>query len=268
MSLMLTQFFLTALLFSGDADLSDRALVEQAEVAFSEGVRLRDNAENARPHFRQAVLLYEELRRRGIANPLLYRNLGNAYLLADDLPSAILSYRQGLRLAPGDRNLFRCLQEARDLVVYPAGSSLGRPRQEYRPPWLPWLPPLWLFAGTVLLYLACCTALTRWLMIRRSSLLIAGLAAFLGGSSLAVVLLDWQRQELAEVETPLVVIADDGVLLRKGNNLSFPPRWETHVNKGVEARLLFERGDWLQIRLAGGEIGWVPRKLVLVDQPQ
>jgi hypothetical protein len=188
-------------------------------------------------------------------------------LLADDLPSAILTYRQGLRLAPGDRDLSRCLQEARDLVVYSAGSSLGRPRPEYRPPWLPWLPPFWHFVGAILLYLACCAALTRWLMIRRASLLIAGVAAFLGASGLAGGLLDCQRQEKAEVETPLVVIADDGVLLRKGNNLNFPPRWETSVNKGVEARLLFERGDWLQIRLAGGEVGWVPRKLVLVDQP-
>jgi len=268
MSLTLTLFLLIAPLSSIDIDLSEQILVEQAEAAFTDGVRLRDNAEKARPHFCQAVLLYEELRQRGIANSLLYRNLGNAYLLADDLPSAILTYRQGLRLAPGDRDLFRCLQEARDLVVYPAGSSLGRPHQEYRPPWLPWLPPFWLFAGAVLLYLAGCATLTRWLMIRRSSLLIAGLAAFLGASSLAIVLLDWQRQKKAEVETPLVVIADDGVLLRKGNNLNFPPRWETPVNKGVEAQVLFERGDWLQIRLAGGEIGWVPRKLVLVDQPQ
>ncbi len=65
---------------------------------------------------------------------------------------------------------------------------------------------------------------------------------------------------------PLVVIADDGVLLRKGNSLSFPPRWQTPVNKGVEARLLFERGDFVQVQLAGGEIGWVPRNLVVVER--
>jgi hypothetical protein len=69
----------------------------------------------------------------------------------------------------------------------------------------------------------------------------------------------------SEPTEPLVVIADDGVLLRKGHNLHFPPRFETPVNRGVEARLLFEHGDWLQIQLAGGEVGWVPRKLVLVD---
>jgi hypothetical protein len=31
--------------------------------------------------------------------------------------------------------------------------------------------------------------------------------------------------------------------------------------------LLFARGDWLQIELAGHEVGWVPRRLVLVELP-
>jgi hypothetical protein len=42
--------------------------------------------------------------------------------------------------------------------------------------------------------------------------------------------------------------------------------WNKSGNRGVEARLLFARGDWLQIELAGGEVGWVPRRLVLVDE--
>jgi hypothetical protein len=62
-----------------------------------------------------------------------------------------------------------------------------------------------------------------------------------------------------------VVIARDGVLLRRGNGVVFPPRYDTPVNRGVEGRLRFERGGWVQIELSGGEIGWVPRAAVLVD---
>jgi uncharacterized protein YgiM (DUF1202 family) len=68
-------------------------------------------------------------------------------------------------------------------------------------------------------------------------------------------------------DAPLVVIAEDNVILRKGNGLSYPPRYEQPVNRGVEARLRYERGDWLQIELAGGEVGWVPRAVALVDYP-
>lgn len=74
-----------------------------------------------------------------------------------------------------------------------------------------------------------------------------------------------QEQHREQTQQSLVVIAEDGVLLRKGNHENFPPRYETPLNRGVEAQLLFERGDWLQIQLGGGEIGWVRRTLVLRD---
>ena len=67
---------------------------------------------------------------------------------------------------------------------------------------------------------------------------------------------------------PLAVIADDGVLLRRGDGLSYPARYETPVNRGVEARVLTERRNWLQIELSGGEIGWVLREYVLLDEEE
>jgi hypothetical protein len=56
------------------------------------------------------------------------------------------------------------------------------------------------------------------------------------------------------------------VVLRRGNGRSYPPRYPTPLNRGVEARRLFERGDWLQIELSGGEVGWVERAAILEDR--
>src|SRR5439155_27372853 len=69
---------------------------------------------------------------------------------------------------------------------------------------------------------------------------------------------------------PVVVIAedgvaDDGVQLRKGNGFSYPPRHETRLYRGAEARLRHGRGDWLQVELASGEVGWIPRWTALID---
>jgi hypothetical protein len=64
-----------------------------------------------------------------------------------------------------------------------------------------------------------------------------------------------------------VVIVDDGVLLLKGNGDAFPARYDTPVNQGVEARLLFERDGWLQIELSGGEVGWIRADYAVVDRP-
>ncbi len=254
--------------FSSDLSaLPDREILERAETEFQEGVHLRQARDQAQPHFRNAAGYFDELRQRGVRNAVLYRNLGNACLLADDLPHAILSYRQGLLLAPNDPDLRDSLADARTRVSYPASGDLGRPRSDDRPPWLPHLHSSWLMFAAIVCYLLGCFSVTRWRMVRRGRLLAAGLLALLVVGVLSGWLMlrayEWRESE----DHPLVVIARDGVLLRRGNGMAFPPRYDTPVNRGVEGRLLFERGSWVQIELSGGEIGWVPREAVVVDAP-
>jgi hypothetical protein len=246
--------------------LSDREVAEHAEAEFAEGVRLRHAADKARPHFREAAEYFEELCQRGAHNAELYRNLGNAHLLAGDLPRAILSYRRGLRLAPYDFALRENLNEAREQVIYPASGNLGRPRNESRPLWLPHVLAEWLVIAAAVCYAIAWGCLTRWLMVRRGRVLVIGLVALLLAGTATAWLIVRTREEQDQALHPLVVIARDCVLLRRGDGLTFPPRYDTPINRGVEGRRMFERGDWVQIELSGGEIGWVPREAVLVDE--
>jgi uncharacterized protein YgiM (DUF1202 family) len=110
-------------------------------------------------------------------------------------------------------------------------------------------------------------SVARWWMVRRGPFLSLGLAAFAVAALLAAAVAAQAIQDRDGEARPLVVIADDGVLLRKGNAEAYPRRAETPLNRGVEARLLFERGDWVQIELSGGETGWVPGAYVLIDRP-
>jgi hypothetical protein len=240
---------------AADADQSDAEVLAAAETAFAEGVRHREEAAAARPHFARAVEHYEELRRRGANAPALYRNLGHAYLLVGDLPRAILSYRHGLEQTPWDRGLQDDLGVARGLVVYSGSGHFGRP-----PPLPLWRPPLSSGAWAVLA--AVCYAFawpcwTRWWMTRRSSFLAVGIAAFV--TACATTIFGWvEAQRLQEVAAhPVVVIAADDVRLRRGDGPNFPVRYEPPLHRGVEARLLYRRGDWLQVELSGGEVGWV-----------
>ncbi len=240
-------------------------LLAQAESAFRDGLQrvaeAPDRPAEARQCFGRAARLYEKLLRAGADNAALYRNLGNASLLAGDLPRAILAYRRGLLLKPNDHALRRNLAFAREEVALPPG-SLGRPPVDHRPPWLPRLP-LWVPGLAFALYSLGWLGLARWWMVRRSGWLIGGGSA-LGMSALLATGLVWEaRQDTQEQRYPIVVIAEDGVLLRKGNGLSYPPRSETPLNRGVEARLLYERGPWVQIELSGGEVGWVMQAYVI-----
>jgi hypothetical protein len=245
--------------------LLDADVLRQAETAFHEGARLRDRPADARRAFAEAADHYEELRRRGVANAALFRDEGNAYLLAGDLPRAILAYRRGLRLAPNDGVLRGNLEYARSQVALTPPGKLGRPPSELLPPWLPRPTPGLLLAVALLLYTLGWLALARWWMLRRQGLLIAGGVALAAALLLGGAFGPWTNARGQQALHPLVVIADDGVLLRRGNGLTYPPKYEAPVNRGVEARLLVERGDWLKVELAGGESGWVPRKYALLD---
>jgi tetratricopeptide (TPR) repeat protein len=250
------------MLFTADAEL-----LRRAETAFRAGAEARDNPDQARPLFRTAAFCYEKLRQRGAANAALYRNLGNCYLLAGDLPRAILSYRRGLRLAPADQNLRSQLAYARLRVAYPDAGDFGRPAVDNRPPWLPYFS-----AKQRLLFFLCTYSLgwlgiVRWWMVRRPALLTTGLMMFglamLAAASLALE--EWNMRQ--EAQHPLVVITADKVAMRKGNGRLYPPRYATPLQRGVEARLGLQRGSWLQIELAGGQLGWIPRSAALVDTP-
>jgi hypothetical protein len=228
---------------------------------------LREEPDQARPLFRRSADLFDQLRRDGAANPALFRDEGNACFLAGDLPRAILAYRRGLRLVPNDRALQQLLAAAREQVVYKHSGAFGRPPVSLRPPWLPRLPARGglLLACTVYAFAWLCLA--RWRMVRRRAWLSAGLGAMAVAALLGVVLAAEEARERDLDAHPLVVIAEDGVLLRRGNGMAYPRRYEAPVNRGVEARLLFQRDDWVQIELSGGETGWVPLAYVLIDRP-
>lgn len=227
-------------------------VLQEAERAFAEGLARRGQGGRGAAEFRRAAAAFEQLRESGAVNATLLGNLGNAYFLAGDLPRAILAYRQALRLSPADRGLRERLAFARAQVAFADG--VGRPPDD---PW-PAIDPRVVFGLLALGYGAGWAALTGGWIKGNRVWLLAGLAAVLTAAGATHAL--WPRQE-----RPLVVVARDGVPLRRGNGEAFPPWFDAPVNRGVEASLLYRRGDWLQIELAGGEVGWVRARDVVTD---
>jgi hypothetical protein len=245
---------------AGDV-LSDVELLARAEQAFRTGVAARTDSSQARHYFGKAASDYEILRQRGYRSSALFGNQGNAYFLAGDWPGAILAFQRGLRLDGGNRQIQAHLDHARSQVVSPFPPVRGL---------LPWLPR-WhsnrLLVAAIGCYGVACLAWTRWWMIRQSRLWKAAVGAMLIGMVAAANwgLEAWEDQQ--NLKYPLVVIAEDGVKLRNGNGSSYPAYEDATLNRGVEARMVFSRGNWLQIELAGGKLGWVPRAAALVDGP-
>jgi hypothetical protein len=246
---------------------SDTELLARAERSFAAGLRLREQPERARPLFRAAAEAYAQLRQRGFDNADLDCNEGNAWLLAEEVAPAILAYRRGLRLDPVNDGLHEGLTCARERVRYASSGSFGRPPSDDRPPWLPRLGlRAWSFALLVGGYALCWVCLTRWRMTRRPRLLYLGLGGFAAVAAAGLLLVIGASYEERALGGPVVVVARDDVLLRRGNSMAYPPRYETPLNRGVEARLLFRRGDWVQVELSGGQVGWLPAPAVLLQE--
>ena len=263
------QTALTALVLATTASAANRSatdaqLVQQAEAAFQRGSAQRSDPDRARRDFAEAAHCYELLRQRGAENADLYRNQGNAYLLAGKLPEAILAYRRGLRCAPHESVLRDNLEYARDQVHYgPEGHD--RPSEAIWPAWVPHIERGVFLLAAFLLYGLSCASATRALLTADGQHM--GRAILLLGLAVAVAslwtYLTWRGWR--EAEYPLIVIARGTVPLARGNGPSYPPNAQLH--RGMEARLLHRRGGWLQIEMPSGDVGWVPQSAVLVDEP-
>jgi hypothetical protein len=234
-----------------------------AETAYRAGLVAQANATKARPFFREAAQAYDQLWRLGRHNPEVARNMAQAYLLAGDLARAIRAYHRGLHSAPHDRTLRDGLAFAQAQVQYPAAGTLDSARPRERPSILHYASADTFGLGAASLYLLGCLALARAWMMRRPGWWIAGgalifLAVVAGGFTW------WEERRLAEENSQrLAIIATGGTVLHRGNSAEFPPRLPERLPEGVEASVLAERGGWLQVQLAGGEIGWVSRERVV-----
>src|SRR5262249_37142807 len=147
--------------------------------------------------------------------------------------------------APADALLQANLTHAREQVISSGPGKPGWPAEEIWTPGLPYLSPGLLLGLCCGAYTLGWLGLVRWWMVRRGAPLAWGVLAF----SLALVLAaglafeEWSARY--ESLHPLAVVVTDGTPLRKGNGVLYPTRLETPLRRGVEARLLLGRGDWL-----------------------
>lgn len=231
-------------------------VLEQANRAFEQASTSTD-PQTARSQYQQAMAGYEQLIAAEVHNAKLYYNLGNTYFRLNDIGQAIVQYRRGLRLEPGNRQLQANLRYARSRRMdhIEASSQRALLRQL-----LFWQDDLGLQAQWALALLGYLLAwggafaLLRW---RQPSLRWGAVGAALcclvfAGSSFMI-----HTQHTAQRAG--VIIADE-VIARKGNGDSYAPQFQQPLHAGTEFTVLEERGFWLAIQLENGTSGWIRRE--------
>ncbi len=256
--------FVTLALIAGQpAEATDAELAEAARREYLLGVGVHGDARAARPHFAAAAAAYRLLWERGPRTPELAESWGRAAFLAGDWPRAIAAAHAGLRLAPHRAGLQRDLDTYRDAVIAPPET---KPDERLRPARLSGVRARvseWdLFGATAAAaFLLGIGAIRRFTVGGAWALPIAavGVAGLIVVGGLA-----WKRAGEAgdDRAAPVWVLRSDEVL-RKGNGESYAARVESPLPRGAEVREIARRGDWLQVRLTGGAIGWLPERALL-----
>lgn len=230
------------------------AQLEQANRAFEQAL-LSPTPGAAQSYYQQARAGYEQLVAVGVHNARLYYNLGNAYFRLHDLGHAILYYRRGLRLEPGNRQLQANLSYARSRRTDQIDVNSQR-RPTLFPQLFFWsdilsVPTQWALAlGGYVLAWGCALAHLVW---RRPALrwCLAG-AAFV---CLVFAVSTWFTQSQYTIRAGVIVAEE--VVVRKGNGESYTPQLPQPLHAGTEFIVLEERGSWLAIQLDNGISGWI-----------
>ncbi len=206
--------------------------------------------------FLRAAALYQSILDRGVVSGAVLYNQGNALMRAGQRGRAIAAYRQAQRFRPRDPYLEANLRYA---LGAESRAARRRPVVEHLLFWQNWLsyPEKFslaaaLVAVTLALGLGAVVVPNRLL----TRLALAGAAFSLVAIFSAAY--DWHRYDA----TVHGVVIQDDVVARKGNGISYEPALSAALPQGSEFELVSRRGDWLLIRMAGGQEGWLPEQAV------
>lgn len=239
------------------------AIVTSASLAADPRVHLFEKAGllYEKGQFEQALDLYGQILSMGYESGELHYNLGNCYFKLGRIGSAILFYEKARRLLPSDDDVQANLELARskitdEITPMPEFWLISAIR------WTAYLLPLaWLLAGILGLAWGVCGALITRLLSRRDMqrrrlaraavALTLLLAVFAGAATVQYVDTYHRSEAIIMADEVRVVSAPGG----GGTDLF-------SLHEGTKVRVDQQQGEWLEIILADGNVGWIQKDLV------
>jgi tetratricopeptide (TPR) repeat protein len=240
-----------AALLAGSLVFTFEAQAATAAALFATGNDAYDDG-----RYEEAVSAYQQILSRGLLDPRVYYNLGNAYFKLGRLGPAILHYERALRLSPEDRearhNLDLARGQIRDRVAEPELQYPIRVVKEAIDR-LPPNPLAWFFlvsyvalAGLIALHIVS-RSWTRRRAIAYVSIFV-GLLALTAGTALVY--------KVRQMSSEVAVVMQDKVDVRSGPGEDNTILFTVHEGTRLEMRNRLQA--WVQVGLPNGLSGWVP----------
>lgn len=209
--------------------------------------------------FTAAIEAYVAVLEAGFESADLHYNLGNAYFKAGELGRAILSWERARVRAPGDADVEANLELARRLTVDVVEPM---PRFWLISAWWWWVDlvprtPLRLVVALGWLLFTGGLAV-RILGRERSSVTWGGRLSVAGVTVVLVLGLNLMLREMGLGRPVQGVVLAESVAVR-----SAPAQDDDltlfEIHEGTTVRVEQRAGEWIEVVLADGKVGWVPQ---------
>jgi tetratricopeptide (TPR) repeat protein len=217
--------------------------------------------------YKRSIQLYEQvvaqLLSEGRESAEIYYNLGNAYFRNGETAKAILNYERALLLDPGDSDIRHNLRFARTRIE----DKIDTAETFFLTSWINNLENLlnsnrWATLA-IILFIAFLSCIATFLFVRRiwirKTAFYAGLVIFLF-VILANVFAFNQKNSRSRRNTGIVMSASASIMASPDANSQELFR----LHEGTKVKLNKTDGNWIEIEIANGSVGWTSKENVEV----
>jgi tetratricopeptide (TPR) repeat protein len=215
------------------------------------------NDEYNQGQYSEAIQHYEQILDARFESAELYFNLGNAYFKTNQIPQAILNYEKALKLKPNDEDIQFNISVANTKIV-----DKIEPLPElfiwkwWRSVYNLYPADTWskmsIFALVFFFILLAFYLLSKLIFIRKTAF-YSGLVIFV--ISLTTFLLAFQKYQMQKNQMEAVVFSPT-ITVKSSPNPSSVDLFVLH--EGSKVKVIQKVGDWNEIKIANGSVGWLP----------
>lgn len=246
--------FVAFLLFTGSPSFAQNTLQSASEAYRSED-------------YAKSIRLYEQVLAQNISegkeSAEVYYNLGNAYFRNGETAKAILNYERALLLDPGDRDIRHNLCFARTRIE----DKIDTSESFFVMNWVNGLKNLfnsnrWA-AIAVALFNAFLICVAVYLFVRRvwirKTAFYAGIVLFVFAIIANIFSFSLKNSRINR-STGIVMTASASILTSPDTN----SRELFRLHEGTKVKLNKTDGNWIEIEIANGSVGWTSKENVEV----
>lgn len=207
--------------------------------------------------YNEAIETYQSILDKNFESAQLYYNLGNAYFKINDLASAILYYEKAKKISPNDEDIMYNLGVANSRIV---DKIENVPQIIFKRWWNQFYNTFsansWAKVAIVLfiitLILTGVYLLSRNRFIKKSFFVLGLIFLLLSASSFFV---SYQKYYYTKNHKEAILFAST-LTVKSSPNRNSVDLFVIH--EGTKVYILDQVGEWVEIRIANGSVGWLP----------